>query len=602
MTELVTTTRVRSRQGAGQLCESDEEDAAAADMGEAGDGGRDRWGSQFVFVLASIGSAIGFGNVWRFPMLCFEYGGGAFLVPYCLALLFTAIPMVVLEFALGQLTQRGHVALCQHVRPGAAGFGWASVLGTFLIAQYYNALLAYCLVYLCASVLNPLPWTRKGASAYFAQVAQETEGPENGGGLVPGLTLGYALVWLLCYLGVRGGAKGIGWLVQLLMPAPFFVLLALLVRAVTLEGAADGVRALLTPDWSVFGERPDIWIAAVSQIFFGVSAGLGTLTTYGSYNGRSMKVVSSAVIVSFSNSLFSLLSALVVFAFLGNMAHVQNKPIEQVVKGGTALAFEVFPTAVSLMPLSNLWAAGFFLMLFNLGLSSAVSMTAPITASLLEYLESAPEGLLLASEQMRARLPLLVPLLVHLLGFLTGLIYVSRAGLHWISLADHFVPMFLTILTALGECVLLARKYGIVRLLAELAEATGERILVRPLGVLWGWLIPIVLSVLFFAQLYAEGARPFGGYPTWFVAIGWLAGVGPMTLALAVPALAAARRRMCPPSPGGKRLARTGSGAWGQGTRPKPTTGEGTRSQRKDSPLPAARADGAAGVTRVIGV
>ncbi|KAJ1619327.1 hypothetical protein T492DRAFT_890538, partial [Pavlovales sp. CCMP2436] len=217
MTELVTTTRVRSRQGAGQLCESDEEDAAAADMGEAGDGGRDRWGSQFVFVLASIGSAIGFGNVWRFPMLCFEYGGGAFLVPYCLALLFTAIPMVVLEFALGQLTQRGHVALCQHVRPGAAGFGWASVLGTFLIAQYYNALLAYCLVYLCASVLNPLPWTRKGASAYFAQ--------------------------------------GIGWLVQLLMPAPFFVLLALL-------GAADGVRALLTPDWSVFGERPDIWIAA----------------------------------------------------------------------------------------------------------------------------------------------------------------------------------------------------------------------------------------------------------------------------------------------------------------------------------------------------
>ena len=112
---------------------------ASAHAAEATDGKpRLRWSSHTTFLLASIGSAIGFGNVWRFPMMAYSYGGGAFMLPYLIALFFAAIPMVVLEFALGQRLQRGHVALVAHIAPRWEGLGWATVVGTFLSAQYYQ--------------------------------------------------------------------------------------------------------------------------------------------------------------------------------------------------------------------------------------------------------------------------------------------------------------------------------------------------------------------------------------------------------------------------------------------------------------------------------
>jgi len=103
---------------------------------------RSRWPSQGTFILASVGSAIGFGNIWRFPMMCYEFGGGAFMLPYLVALFVAAIPMVVLEFMLGQRLQRGHVAMIKHIAPRWVGLGWASVFGTFLLAQFYSVLLA----------------------------------------------------------------------------------------------------------------------------------------------------------------------------------------------------------------------------------------------------------------------------------------------------------------------------------------------------------------------------------------------------------------------------------------------------------------------------
>jgi hypothetical protein len=119
---------------------------------------RSQWPSSGTFILASVGSAIGFGNIWRFPMMLYTLGGGAFMLPYLIALFLAAIPMVVLEFALGQRLQRGHVAMIAHIAPRWVGVGWASVLGTFLLAQFYSVLLSYVLVYLAGSCLNPQPW------------------------------------------------------------------------------------------------------------------------------------------------------------------------------------------------------------------------------------------------------------------------------------------------------------------------------------------------------------------------------------------------------------------------------------------------------------
>jgi len=297
---------------------------ASAHAAEATDGKpRSRWSSHTTFLLASIGSAIGFGNVWRFPMMAYSYGGGAFMLPYLIALFFAAIPMVVLEFALGQRLQRGHVALVAHIAPRWEGLGWATVVGTFLSAQYYQTLLAYCLVYLVNAFRDPQPWAVEEAARSLSESSSSLDGAEASSGLQPGsgeaggeteadaalaavrsfwreevlqvssgvdetgglvgpLCGWYALVWAVVCLGACDGASSIGALNKLLMPMPFAVLAAFFARAVTLPGAGAGIRTLFSPDFAAIWS-PSIWVAAVSQLFFGVSAGLGTLTTYASY-------------------------------------------------------------------------------------------------------------------------------------------------------------------------------------------------------------------------------------------------------------------------------------------------------------------------------
>mmetsp|Transcript_23959 Transcript_23959/g.77299 ORF Transcript_23959/g.77299 Transcript_23959/m.77299 type:complete len:644 (+) Transcript_23959:34-1965(+) len=527
---------------------------ASAHAAEATDGKpRSRWSSHTTFLLASIGSAIGFGNVWRFPMMAYSYGGGAFMLPYLIALFFAAIPMVVLEFALGQRLQRGHVALVAHIAPRWEGLGWATVVGTFLSAQYYQTLLAYCLVYLVNAFRDPQPWAVEEAARSLSESSSSLDGAEASSGLQPGsgeaggeteadaalaavrsfwreevlqvssgvdetgglvgpLCGWYALVWAVVCLGACDGASSIGALNKLLMPMPFAVLAAFFARAVTLPGAGAGIRTLFSPDFAAIWS-PSIWVAAVSQLFFGVSAGLGTLTTYASFSPPSTPVGRSAIIVSLSNSAFSLFAGGTVFGFLGFISHTTGEPLESLVQSGPALAFQVFPIAMGLMPLPQLWAALFFLMLLNLGISSAVSMTSPLTTALCERF---------GTTARRVAPPL------HLLGFVSGLIYVSRAGTYWLTLSDHFVPMFLTIVVGLSQCLLVSLAYGARRLLESLPPE--DQRLAPWWAFCWQWLLPATLSLLLLAQVIHEGSSPFGGFPGWALAVGWVYSLGPLLL------------------------------------------------------------------------
>lgn len=192
-----------------------------------------RWSSQFTFVLAAIGSAIGFGNIWRFPMMAYKFGGGAFLIPYLLALFFAAIPIAALEFALGQVYQCDHVQMTRQLCPSAIGLGWAAVLGTFMLVQFYNSLLAYVLVYMYHSFSSPLPWTGPNMTAhdfFHTHVLEVSPSIEQTNGLVPSLVFAYAIVWSIVCVGVCRGAHSIGLSSKLLMPLPFLIILLFLVR------------------------------------------------------------------------------------------------------------------------------------------------------------------------------------------------------------------------------------------------------------------------------------------------------------------------------------------------------------------------------------
>ena len=288
---------------------------------------------------------------WRFPKLCYEYGGGAFLIPYLLVLFFFTIPLVVLEMALGQRYQVSHVrmlALAARGSPSssssggsggiisdvstasfAGGLGWSAVVGTFLLSQFYCALLSITFSYLVASFSASLPWTDGRAHDYFLNVTWPSDGVDDMGGLVPPLLGGYVLVYLLVAAGAANSSASIEVLNKVLMPVPFLVLVVFLIRGLTLDGAAAGVAALFTPDPAKL-RSAEIWLAAVSQLFFGVSAGLGTLTTYASFMPHDTPIVGSAILVCLGNSAFSLLAGITVFAFLGNLAHTRNVPVTSV--------------------------------------------------------------------------------------------------------------------------------------------------------------------------------------------------------------------------------------------------------------------------------
>ena len=404
---------------------------------DAPEADRNRWSSNWSFILASVGSAIGFGNIWRFPKLCYEFGGGAFLIPYLAALFFFTIPVVVLEFALGQNFQVGHVRMMSLAaaqvdsrgRPTSssgssapAGLGWAAVLGTYLLSQFYMALLAITLCYVVASFSGELPWSDGRAHAFFLATTSPSAGVEESGGLVPNLAAAYAVVWLLVTLGAVNASSSIELMNKIVMPVPFIVLVAFLIRGLSLPGAGNGVLTLFRPDPSYLLSA-EVWLAAIGQLFFGVSAGLGTLTTYASFNPHETPIVRSAVLVCLGNSTFSLLAGVTVFAFLGHLAHEQGVPVTEVVAGGTSLAFEVFPVAFSTLPLPNVWAICFFLMLLNLGISSAVSMTAPLCIAVTEALAAS------SASDSRAPTRGKAPTIgLHLLGFSTGLLYVTRSG------------------------------------------------------------------------------------------------------------------------------------------------------------------------------
>ena len=173
-------------------------------------------------------------------------------MPYSCALFFCAIPVVVLEFALGQRFQTSHVAIIRRMSPRAIGLGWASVIGTFLLVQFYSALLAITLVYLIASLApGGLPWSHGHAHRFFNESVVQASGrvDDFGDGLVPHLAVAYAVVWGIVAVSASRSSASIEMLNWLVMPAPFVILVVFFIRGITLDGAGDGIAAFLTPDF-----------------------------------------------------------------------------------------------------------------------------------------------------------------------------------------------------------------------------------------------------------------------------------------------------------------------------------------------------------------
>ncbi|MHC4251039.1 MAG: sodium-dependent transporter [Planctomycetota bacterium] len=471
-------------------------------------GGRERWPSRFSFIMAAIGSAVGLGNVWRFPAVAYANGGGAFFIPYFVALLTAGIPLLILEFSIGQMMQGSAPQSLKKLNKNFEWVGWFALLVGTVISVYYAIIMAYSWNYLWYSVTGT-PWSAGGAGTegeFFSKTfLQESTAPGEIWGIRWPIVLGLAFTWLAVFAIIYKGVHRVGKIVLVTVPLPWIILLILAIRGFTLEGSSAGIEYYLRPEWEAL-KKPATWLAAYSQVFFSLTIGFGVMIAYASYRPRKSDVTNNAFIVSFANCLTSFLAGFVVFSVLGFLAFKNGMPVKSVVVGGSRLAFITYPAAISKMgDLGWIWppviGVLFFVALLTLGIDSLFSLVEAIGAG------------------FHDRYPRVKR--VHVAGamcggaFLLGLPLCMRGGIAWVDLFDHWANDYGLAVVGLLQCMLVSYFFAGHRI-RDFANDVSE---IR----LSGWwdlcvrvITPAVLAYLLGSRLFGEFAAPYGaGYPLW---------------------------------------------------------------------------------------
>lgn len=603
--------------------------------------GRETWSSRTAFVLAAIGSAIGLGNVWRFPYIAYQNGGGAFLVAYAICLLLAGIPLLMLEFGLGHSTRQAAPGAFAKIHPRLQWFGWFAVGVGFVICTYYAVIMGWCMNYtweavtlgwekqtpiaadtsiaLCRTtlddteVLSPVPDSLEGrpytspsgatgtvvsepttivsyagsliafptraqaeafvrnpflpagevlGSAESDETAILPETPEellgrqylspctspapgqtwivsrtatllvaHGGYLYAfpsvgsasaylgspedffynrflGLTsrpwdmgtfrwpilIGFTLSWIWIIASIWKSTKTVGKVVFYTVTIPWALLIVFMIRGMTLPGAAEGLSYYLTPIWSKLAD-PQIWLAAITQIFFSLSVGFGIMIAYGSFLPGKTNIAANAMIIGIADSLTAFCGGIAVFSALGHQAHQFGVPVSEVVRSGPGLAFIAYPQIISSLPLAPLFGVLFFVMLLTLAIDSAFSLVEAATSAVRDKW---------GVSHRRSNLT------VGITAFILGLPMLTGSGLYILDIVDHFMNYWGLSLVVLGQVIIIGWAYGSDRMRKHITQNSSFRV-----GAWWDicirWVLPMSILWMLFSEI-RERAVPYGSF------------------------------------------------------------------------------------------
>ncbi len=487
---------------------------------------REQWTGQYGFILAAIGSAVGLGNIWRFPGVAYENGGGAFLIPYLVALLTAGIPVLLLDYSLGHRFRGSAPTVFRRLGKKYEPLGWFQVAISFVIATYYTVIVVWAIRYIGFSV--DLAWG-EDTTGFFVNDFLQDEGATLSTNIVGGIFWPMLVVWLAVLVVLALGVKrGLERANRIFMPLLVILFAAMVVRALFLEGATDGLNAFFTPNWEALLDA-NVWIAAYSQIFFSLSIAFGIMITYSSYLRRRSNVAPTGYVVAFANSSFELLAGIGVFATLGFMAAQQGVAIDEM-EGitGVLLSFATFPQIVSMMPGGPIFGILFFTSLTLAGFTSLISILQVVSAAFQEKF-----GL------SRVQVSLFIGGLAAVISLA---LYSSTSGLAILDTVDKYTNEVGVVVSAIATCVIVtlgAKKLPELR--AHLnAVSTGH--LGRWWSVLIGAVVPIALAIMLVSSLVDLFAEPYSGYPWTFVTIAGWGVVGLMVVAALLYTLVPWRR------------------------------------------------------------
>ncbi|KAM4747330.1 sodium- and chloride-dependent betaine transporter-like isoform 2-T2 [Rhinophrynus dorsalis] len=474
---------------------------------------------------------------------------GAFLIPYLIFLITCGVPIFFMEIALGQYTTQGPVTAWKKICPIFSGIGYGTMIMSFLVNIYYIIILAWAFFYLFASFTAKLPWascnntwntescmeflnkeenwtstannTSPEMEFWENRVLGLSDGIEHLGNVRWDLALCLLLGWIICYFCIWKGVKSTGKVVYFTATFPYVMLLILLVRGVTLPGALEGIMFYLHPNVTRL-QDPQVWVDAGTQIFYSFGITMGFTIGIGSYNDYNYNCYRDCIGLCLLDSFTSFLGGFAIFSVLGFMAEEQGVPISEVAESGPGLAFIVYPKAVTMMPVSQLWSCLFFIMVVLLGLDSQFIYVEALCLSIVD---------LYPSVLRRGYRREILVLGISVLCFLIGLFLVTEAGMYIFQLFDYYASSgFCLLFVGFFECICIGWVYGVDRFYDNIEDMIGY----RPWPVMkicWLVVTPAICLATFLFSLIKYMPLKYNNryvYPPWGYAVGWFMAISSM--------------------------------------------------------------------------
>ena len=446
----------------------------------------EKWGSNIAFVLAMIGSAVGLGNIWRYPYVLYSNGGGAFYIPYLVAVLTLAIPFLILEYGVGYNYQSSFTKAIIKLKPKLEIYGWILPVVVFIMTVYYSTIIGWDGIYLVLSFFKG--WGADPNTFLNVNLLQATDSLSGVFNFIPFIAIfmlvGWFIVWFISHKSLN---EGLGRVCKIFVPLLFVVMFVIVIFSLTLPGALIGLTVLFNPNWSLLWHF-DIWMTAFGQIFFSLSLGMGAGFTYASYTHDDIDIVSSGLIIIFANCAFENIAALGVFSILGYMSLQSGTPVSEIVSQGTTLIFVAYPQVFNILGTIGLVLGPlFFFTVYIAGITSMLSSFEVLSISIQNKF---------ALSRDKATLMLCV------VGGISSMVYATSAGGYLLGIADIFVNNVVVIFSVFIECILFAWIFKAERLI----DFMNGRSKNFKLGRLWllqvKYIIPILLIVIWFGGLY----------------------------------------------------------------------------------------------------
>lgn len=446
---------------------------------------QNQWNSSIGFLLAMIGSAVGLGNIWRFPYIAYTNGGGTFLIPYIIAILCVGAPFVFIEYGAGYKFKAGLSRTLRTINRKYEYIAWAIQMVPFLILTYYTTIIGWNLIYLLLSFNKS--WGPDTNDFFTNTFLQNVTTPSGMLHIVMPIFISVLVVWLIIwFVSHRDLNKGVERVSKIVVPVLFVLMAIIIIYSITLPGSFKGINALFTPDWTKIANI-DVWLAAFGQIVFSLSLGLCIMFTYASYLPEGTDLVKNGLTVAFTNSAFEVCTAVGMFSIIGFMSLMSSTPIDQVVTQGAGLAFIVLPSVFNTMgTVGYIIGPLFFICLFFAGFTSAIALVEPVNASISEKFNLSRKRTVT---------------LICIVGFLIATLFTSSYGSELLTYFDGFLNQFGLLLTVIVECVI----FGWIYDLDELAKAINRDSKVK-LGRTWKFMIrffiPVIVGIMWIKGNY----------------------------------------------------------------------------------------------------